>query len=157
MRFKRRHSHTEPAINTASLPDIVFMLLFFFMVVTKLKKDDVKVLVSMPNASESIKLEQKHNGAYIHVGKPIDTVLYGSAYRVQVNDEFIDPSNLTHWIQEDMKRLPKSSVSNYAVALRADADVPMQLIIQIKQALRAANALQLIYSTQNARSTKLSL
>lgn len=148
--FRRRHSADQPSINTASLPDIVFMLLFFFMVVTKLKKDDVKVAIALPKASESVKLENKQNGVYIHIGKPIDTVMFGSAIRVQVNDAFIEPNSLAHWIQEDMKRLPKTALPTYTVALRADADVPMGMVSQIKQQLRAANALQVVYSTQKA-------
>lgn len=152
--FRRRYHRESPSINTASLPDIVFMLLFFFMVVTKLKKDDIKLSVKLPKAQESIKLDNKQKGVYIYVGVPIDTTVFGSGLKVQINDEFIDPSTLSNRIEVDMKRLSKSELPFYTVIMRSDANVQMQYINSIKHQLRQANALKLIYTTQNQKSTK---
>ena len=152
--FRRRYHRESPSINTASLPDIVFMLLFFFMVVTKLKKEDVKLSVKLPKANESIKLDNKQNGVYIHVGVPVDTSIFGSHLKVQMNDEFIDPSTLSNRIEADMKRVSKSELPFYTVILRSDSDVDMHYINAIKHQLRQANALKLIYSTNNTKATK---
>ena len=59
-----------PPISTASLPDIVFMLLFFFMVSTTMKEVELKVIVKTPDASEIKKLEKKSLTSYINVGEP---------------------------------------------------------------------------------------
>ena len=52
-RFKEKSSGSMPAISTASLPDIVFMLLFFFMVTTVMREVDLLVKVSLPEATET--------------------------------------------------------------------------------------------------------
>ena len=61
-KFNRKGKGGMPAISTASLPDIVFMLLFFFMVATVMRETEQKVEVSVPVATQIKKLERKKPG-----------------------------------------------------------------------------------------------
>ena len=83
-----KKKRAEPGISTASLPDIVFMLLFFFMVATKSKDNESSVLVSLPTAVETGKLEDKTPTAYIQLGIPVKSLqkIYGDKTSIQLND-----------------------------------------------------------------------
>ncbi|UCG29019.1 MAG: biopolymer transporter ExbD, partial [Bacteroidales bacterium] len=56
-KFSRKGKKMVGAINTASLPDIVFMLLFFFMTTTVMREVDLNISVRVPDATEAEKLE----------------------------------------------------------------------------------------------------
>ena len=56
-KFKKKKGGDLPAVNTASLPDIVFMLLFFFMVATVMRENTLKIENKLPNADQVEKLE----------------------------------------------------------------------------------------------------
>ena len=58
-KFRKDGKKSMPAISTASLPDIVFMLLFFFMVTTVMRPTELKVKIKTPEASEVTKLKKK--------------------------------------------------------------------------------------------------
>ena len=62
------------AISTASLPDIVFMLLFFFMVTTVMRETELKVELKTPNASEIVKIKNKSEISTIYIGKPTQSI-----------------------------------------------------------------------------------
>ena len=81
-KFAKKKSGELPAVSTASLPDIVFMLLFFFMTVTVMKDSSLKVENNLPSASEIKKLEKKDRVLTIYVGKPTAEYakLYGTLY-----------------------------------------------------------------------------
>ena len=64
--FAKKRGKAKPEVSTASLPDIIFMLLFFFMVVTKLRDSELKLNVNTPSASELTKLEKKSLVNYIY-------------------------------------------------------------------------------------------
>ena len=80
-KFAKKRGKASPAISTASLPDIIFMLLFFFMVVTVLRDAELKVKVVTPYATELTKLEKKSLVNYLYIGKPLKKFqeLYGPA------------------------------------------------------------------------------
>jgi biopolymer transport protein ExbD len=70
-KFERKGKEGMPAISTASLPDIIFMLLFFFMVSTTMRQSEIKVQQSLPKATEVKKLERKSLVTTISIGSPI--------------------------------------------------------------------------------------
>jgi len=59
-KFKAKKGKGSPAINTSSLPDIIFMLLFFFMVSTTMREVTVRVQQKMPEATESKNWKENH-------------------------------------------------------------------------------------------------
>ena len=78
----KRKKKDMPAVSTASLPDIIFMLLFFFMVSTTMKEVDLNVVVKPAQATELVKLEKKELVTFIYVGVPAKKFqsLYGSEH-----------------------------------------------------------------------------
>jgi biopolymer transport protein ExbD len=91
-----------PGINTSALPDIVFMLLFFFMVTTVMRETDLKVKLVVPQATEIQKLEKKSLVSYIYIGPPSESfrAKFGTAPRIQLNDAFAVPSPLLDYFCE---------------------------------------------------------
>ena len=71
-KFRSKDNKGTPAISTAALPDIVFMLLFFFMVTTVMRETTLFVEVMIPKATEIKKMEKKSLVSYIYVGPPVD-------------------------------------------------------------------------------------
>ena len=65
-----RNNKEVPGISSGSLSDIVFMLLFFFMVTTQMRESENKVVIKLPEASQSVKLERKDLASYINIGTP---------------------------------------------------------------------------------------
>jgi len=147
-KFKKSKSGGQPAINTASLPDIVFMLLFFFMVSTTMKEVDMKVSVAPAQASELVKLERKELVTFIYVGIPLKAFqsLYGTEPRIQLNDQFATIKDIQSYIAQSRDNMRESDQAKMIVSIKADKESPMGVITDIKQALRKAAALKINYS-----------
>ena len=147
-RFKKQGSKKVQAISTASLPDIVFMLLFFFMVTTVMKENTLKVQVVAPKANQVKKLENKSLVSYIYIGKPIKHKVYGSIPRIQLNDAFAEPEQIREFIAAERDNLDEANQPKMTVSLKVDGDTEMGIVTDIKQELRKASALKINYSTQ---------
>jgi len=150
-KFTKKRGKASPEVSTASLPDIIFMLLFFFMVTTVLRDAEKKVTVSVPRASELTKLEQKSLVHHIYVGKPIERFqkLYGTKPRMQLGDKIADGvGELPLFIEKHKVKLPESQHSRITSSLRVDGEVTMGIVQDIKTALRKANQLRLNYSAK---------
>ena len=140
------------AISTASLPDIVFMLLFFFKVATVLRTDDEKVRVIRPEASELYKIEKKHLIRYVNIGPPMDR-RYGTEPLVQLNDQFSSAAVIQDWIVKERTTLAESEQSKMWVSLKVDKDTKMGVVTSVKQELRKASALKVLYSASSRKRT----
>lgn len=140
------------AISTASLPDIVFMLLFFFMVATVLRTEDEKVRVIRPEASELYKIEKKHLIRYVNIGPPMDR-RYGTEPLVQLNDRFSSTAVIQDWIVKERTTLAESEQSKMWVSLKVDKDTKMGVVTSVKQELRKASALKVLYSASSRKRT----
>jgi biopolymer transport protein ExbD len=147
-KFKKSRSGGQPAINTASLPDIVFMLLFFFMVSTTMKEVDMKVMINPAQATELVKLERKELVTFIYVGIPMKAFqsLYGTEPRIQLNDQFATVRDIQSYIAQTRDNMRESDQAKMIVSIKADKKCPMGVITDIKQALRKAAALKINYS-----------
>lgn len=149
-RFRRKNKKGTGAINTSSLPDIIFMLLFFFMVSTSMKEVTLKVALKVPAATEVIKLERKSLVTSIFVGKPLKQFrsTFGSEPRIQLNDAFATVKDIESYIAQERESMKESDRPKMTVSIRADWDTPMGTITDIKQALRKAQALKISYSAR---------
>jgi len=147
-KFRKKKSGGQAAINTASLPDIVFMLLFFFMVSTTMKEVDMKVQIKPAQATELAKLEKKELVTFIYVGVPAKKFqsLYGSEPRIQLNDQFSTVPDIQSYIAQSRDAMRESDQPKMTVSIKADRECPMGVITDIKQALRKAAALKINYS-----------
>lgn len=148
-KFKKDGKRETPAISTASLPDIVFMLLFFFMVSTTMREVTLMVANAMPLATQTVKLEKKSLVSNIYVGKPTDHYqgAYGTEPRIQLNDRFSTMEELGSFIaaeREARKEEDRNSITNN---LKVDKNVTMGIVTDIKQELRKANSLRVNYGS----------
>ncbi len=146
--FRKKGGKKMGAINTSSLPDIIFMLLFFFMVSTTMKEVTLKVAIKVPRATEISKLERKSLVTNIFVGKPLKQFrsTFGSEPRIQLNDAFATVKDIESYIAQERESMKESDRPKMTVSIRADWDTPMGTITDIKQALRKAQALKISYS-----------
>ena len=147
-KFEKKRGKVAPAISTASLPDIIFMLLFFFMVTTKLRDTSLKVKVTLPKGTELQKLERKSLVSYIYIGTPIPALQksLGTAPRIQLNDAFATAEDIPQWWSTETQQRAEQEVPLMTVSLRCDKDIKMGIITDVKQQLRKVNALKINYS-----------
>lgn len=148
-KFNKKKSGDLPAVSTASLPDIVFMLLFFFMTVTTMKDSTLLVENTLPNASEVKKLEKKDRVLYIYVGKPTREYqkVFGTEPKIQLNDKYASVTEVGDYILQERAKKPQELQNVLTTALKVDKDANMGLIADIKQELRKVNALKVNYTT----------
>jgi len=142
-----------PAISTASLPDIVFMLLFFFMVTTVMRETDQLIDLSVPTATEVKKLERKNLVSYIYVGKPKHKyrAKYGSADKIQLNDKFASVKDIASFILAERASKKEEEVPYMTTSIKADKKANMGIISDIKLELRDVNALKINYATHKGK------
>ena len=149
-KFRKEKQSGSQNLNTASLPDIVFMLLFFFMVSTSMKEVDMIVKIKSPEATELSKLEKKSLVLYIYVGVPMNTRKYGTEPRIQLNDTYSTVDDIQSYILQERESMKESDRPKMTVSIKADREVQMGTITDIKQALRKAQALKISYSARKA-------
>ncbi len=147
-KFRKEGTKSTPAISTASLPDIVFMLLFFFMTVTTMKEVDLKVQIHNPKATEVKKLENKSLISYIYVGAPIDKyrTKFGNEAIIQLDDAFANVRDIGPYIAAQRAAMDAENRSKMTTALRIDKGTKMGIVTDIKQELRKAKALKITYT-----------
>lgn len=145
-KFRKKKSKGSASISTASLPDIVFMLLFFFMVTTVMREQELMVRVNPPAASEIHKLEKKALVDYINIGPPIDERL-GSLPRIQLDDAFADLGDISVWVEENRNARKEAERPLITTSMKVDQDTKMGIVTDVKQELREAMALKINYST----------
>ena len=149
-KFNKKTGGGTPAISTASLPDIVFMLLFFFMVTTVMREVTLKVKNEKPFATEIKKLERKSLVTYIYVGKPTKTYesQLGSEPVLQLDDAIARVNEIRNFVITKREEINEAERPLMTVSIKADENVKMGLITDIKQELRKANSLKINYSTR---------
>ena len=147
-KFKKKKKGM-PAVNTASLPDIVFMLLFFFMVTTTMRETDLRIEAPrLPAAAEIKKLEHKSLVSTIYIGKAKDSK-YGTGYnRIQLNDKIATPDQVPAFIFKERESVPEDQVNYMTTSIKADKESNVGTLSDIRLKLRDVNALKLSLSTQ---------
>jgi len=147
-KFRKKKGNELPAVNTASLPDIVFMLLFFFMVVTVLRDDNLLVQNTLPKADEVEKLK-KDRSVYIYAGRPSARYedKFGKEPKIQIGDKYTDVTNLKFALTEARQKLRPELQDKVMVALKVDEKTNTGMVTDIKEELRDLNMLKIIYIT----------
>ena len=151
-KFNKKKKGDLPAVNTASLPDIVFMLLFFFMVATVMRDNELKIENNLPAANADVveKLEKKEQVMYIYAGKPNEGYIeaYGSEARIQLNDKFSEVSDIAAFVFAEKESKREELKDKLTTALKVDKETNMGIIGDIKEELRKVNALKINYTTR---------
>lgn len=143
----KRNTDTSEEIPTSSLPDIIFMLLFFFMVTTVLRETEIKVEQNIPRATQLRKLEKKSLVSHLYIGEPKQTDIYGTEPKIQANDVFINVDDVIMWVNQERDKLNEAERDQITISLKVDVDTKMGIISDVQQELREANARKLMYAS----------
>ena len=151
-KFRKNDTMETPELATTSLPDIIFMLIFFFMVTTSMRKATVMVQQKMPLATEVKKLENKALVSYINIGAPQvhRQSTYGTATRIQLNDKFASVDEIQEFIASEREKRSENDQKLMTTGLKIDENVRMGLVTDVKQTLRRCGALRISYTAQKA-------
>lgn len=153
-KFSKNGGREMPELNTSSLPDLVFAFLFFIMMVTSMREVTPKVAYqNQPNASKLTKLEEKSLVTFLYVGKPTEAYrrLYGENSAIQLNDQITQSAAAVgKYIKQEQGKLGDRQ-KLMQVSLKADKDTKMKIISDIKEELRRADALNVVYSARQGK------
>ncbi len=144
-KFNKSGGREMPALNTSSLPDMIFAILFFFMVTTTMREVTLMVKFKVPEASEVQKLEKKSLITYIYLGQPTESK-FGTGTFMQLNDKFAEVEDIHDYIASEKNMLSEQDQQFMTVSIKADEETQMRYITDVKQALRRAYALKISYS-----------
>ena len=150
--FSDKGKAEMPELNTSSLPDLIFSILFFFMIVTSMREQEVKVQVELPSGTELSKIERKSAITNIYIGTPMNNK-ESQESGIQLNDRQLsrrEVNNLRAYIVEEKERLG-SKAAKMKVALKIDNNIDMGLLSDVKMQLRKAYALQIVYSANEEK------
>jgi len=146
-KFSKGKKRKNPAISTASLPDIVFMLLFFFMVTTKPRKADNFVELSEPTLSETVVLDKDKSKLYFHVGMPKGEK--NSVHRVFVDGQLVQNyKEISQYLKVFRTTIDEAQYQDLINVFKVDEGAPMGDIKKIQDELRAQDALTVQYSSK---------
>ncbi len=149
-KFEKKRGKSSPAISTASLPDIIFMLLFFFMMVTVMRDSSLKVSVITPSATELTKLEKKSLVNYLFIGKP--TAEYqkerGTKPTLQLGDKFADEDDIPLFLENHRQKVDERQRGLITSSLKVDQNTTMGIVGDVKTALRKAGQYKVNYSAK---------
>ena len=145
-KFGKKNKVSEN-IPTSALPDIIFMLLFFFMVTTVLRDQEILVEQKIPQATQLQKLQKKTLISYIFIGKPKNTSLYGTEPRIQANDALMNTADIVQWVNQERDKLPEADRGGITISMKVDKDVKMGPISDVQTELREADARRVLYAS----------
>ncbi len=147
-KFQKKRGKSNPQISTASMPDIVFILLFFFMVITKMRETELMVSVQVPKATELEKLQQKSLVHFIYIGRPQPhyQAIYGTAPRMQLDDKFATIIDLPIFVENHKQTVPLNLRNRVTSSLRVDGKITMGIVQDVKTQLRKIGQLKLNYA-----------
>lgn len=152
-RFNKGEKKEIPELNTSSLPDLIFSVLFFFMMVTSMREVTLKVKFEKPIGTQLEKLARKSCTSFIYIGQPIEGLRaqVGSGTRIQLNDKFAEVNEVYDFVISERNELAEVDKPFFTVSLKADHDTPMGIMTDVKQVLRKAYALKIVYSANKPR------
>jgi biopolymer transport protein ExbD len=145
-KFKKKNK-ASTAISVASLPDIVFMLLFFFMVTTVMREQDILVEQRLPQATQLQKLQKKTLISFLYIGEPRNAALYGTEPRIQANDALITPNDIVLWVNQEKDALSEAERDMITISMKVDREVKMGPISDVQFELREADARRVLYAS----------
>ena len=139
-----------PELNTSSLPDLIFSILFFFMIVTSMREEEVKIDFKLPKGTGLSKIERKTAVVNIHIGSPSKQYVsqLGSSTRIQLNDRFANVREVAPFVVNERSLMRQADQAIMKVALKADQNVQMGIMTDVKMELRHARALSIMYSAE---------
>ena len=162
---RNRRLREVPILNTASLPDLIFTVLFFFMIVTHMRTTTSKVQYALPQGTELKRLVKKSAVTYIYIGRDMSKTtretstvashntsstssMDVSAYKVQLNNRVGTIGEVASFVANEKKRMNPDDQVKMTVSIKADRSTPMYVINAVKRAVRAGGATRINYSAE---------
>ena len=147
-KFNKNGSKEVPELNTSLLPDLIFSILLFFMMVTSMREVTLKVEFDTPKGTEIEKLEKKSLVSYVYIGKPTKEfrAKMGLSSRIQLNDDFAEVGDIRDYIYQEREAMPERDKPFMRVSMKIDQETQMGIVTDVKMALREAWALNVVYS-----------
>ena len=149
-KFKKK-AVVKQDIPTSSMPDVVFMLLFFFMVTTELRETAIDVQQRIPEATQLRKLLRKSLVTNLYIGEPKKTEQFGKEAKIQADDVFIEPKDIVLWVSRQKDLLQENERDQLTVAMKVDNEAKRGIIADVESELRKANARKILYTTMNKK------
>ncbi|MCB0476514.1 MAG: biopolymer transporter ExbD [Crocinitomicaceae bacterium] len=147
-KFRKGGKKDVPGVNTSALPDIVFMLLFFFMVATTMKEVDMLVEIEIPEGSsvtDITSLKQLNEVDFLYIGKPLEG---GDRDVIQLDGELtISVLRVAKWKLEKVQSKERD-IQYIVTSMKIDEGVRMGLVSSVKESLRDINALKICYAAK---------
>lgn len=144
-RFRKGGSKEVPQVSTSSLPDIVYMLIFFFMITTTMREVTLKVQTAPPKADQIAKLEKKSLVSSIYIGPSVNKNR-GDGAIIQLNDQEAGVEKIGAWVIKEREARSEADRKLITTALKVHKDTRMGIVTQVKQELRKAGAFRINYT-----------
>lgn len=145
-KFKKK-TNVKQDIPTSSMPDVVFMLLFFFMVTTEMREQTINVLQRIPDATQLRKLQRKSLVSNLYIGAPRAEEQFGTEPKIQADDVFIEPDEIIRWVNQQKDKLAENERDAITIALKVDKEAKRGILADVEQELRKGNARKILYNT----------
>jgi biopolymer transport protein ExbD len=130
------------------MPDVVFMLLFFFMVTTQMRKTSIEVYQRIPEATQMRKLIRKSLVAELYIGAPKKQEQYGTEPKIQANDAFIEPKDIIQWVNNEKDKLAENERDQITISMKVDSEAKRGILADVETELRKGNARKVLYNTR---------
>jgi len=148
----RRKERPMPGLNTSSLPDLIFTVLFFFMIVTHMRDVELKVRYVVPQGTELQKMTPKSAVTHIYIGRVAG--LSADSFCIQLNNRLATVADIREFVETERARMSSEDRARMLVSIKADRDVPYGRIAEVKKALQQSFALKISYSATEAPKRK---
>lgn len=167
-KFKKEGKKSAPAVNTSSLPDIVFMLLFFFMVATTSKEADPTVVVNQPEGVKATDLtpyKQRSEIDFMYLGQPrnkarlnqfedgyalfLDNVQENADANSLYQTTVIQKWKLDKFNEKRAKSSFNADIVDVITCVKADEGAPAGRIFDIRNELEKVDALTIAYAVKD--------
>lgn len=142
-RFKKNEKRKVPSLNTASLPDMIFTLLFFFMIVSNMREAPHQLQFRIPSATELEKLDKESLVTYIFVNKEGE---------IQLDYSVLPFENLASAIESKKQQIPQDKRDKMVVSFKIDRETKMGLVNDIKQIVRDSGILLIHFAAESTKS-----
>ncbi len=150
-RFRKSGRREVPSLNTASLPDLIFTLLFFFMIVSNIKEPKSKLHFEIPNATEIERLKKNNLVTFIFIGESDESINGKSQEEIQVNNQVLKLSEIKNYLLKEKERLPEEFRNQMLVVLKIDKNAKMKKVFDLKEILKETDISVVNYAAERNR------
>lgn len=153
MSLFRERKRKVPGLNTASLPDLVFTVLFFFMIVTHMRSTEVNVDYTMPQGTQLEELKKRDGVYYIYIGRPAGVAKGSPADTVciRMDGQTVSPADIAAFIRTERSAMTVDELRQMTVNITIDRDVEMGIVNDVKRALRSSTPIHINYEAEERK------